>query len=124
MMLRCYTGISGPEKSRNNTREKISYFFTCVDIANQLLTRHSPLAPLGQVIVMVRLMNERQSIHDSQYKFFVGAFSNYGGLDTKKSVSLTDNDVQTFLEGVENQYGKRKTESCVFSGFGVIISDG
>ena len=27
---------------------KISYFFTCVDIANQLLTRHLPLAPLGQ----------------------------------------------------------------------------
>ena len=25
------------------------YFFTCVDIANKLLTRHSPLAPLGQV---------------------------------------------------------------------------
>ena len=69
-------------------------------------------------------MNERQSIHDSQYKFFVGAFSNYGGLDTKKSVSLTDNDVQTFLEGVENQYSKRKTESCVLSGFGVSISDG
>ena len=37
------------KKSRNNTREKISYFSTCVDIANQLLTRHSPLAPLGQV---------------------------------------------------------------------------
>ena len=113
MMLRCYTGITGPEKSGNNTRERISYFFMCVDIANQLLTRHS-----------LRLMNERQSIHDSQYKFFVGAFSNYGGLDTKKSVSLTDNDVQTFLEGVENQYSKRKTESCVFSGFGVSISDG
>ena len=47
--LRCYTGISGSEKSRNNTCEKISYFFTSVDIANQLLTRHSPLAPLGQV---------------------------------------------------------------------------
>ena len=47
--LRCYTGISGSEKSRNNTREKISYFFTCVDIANQLLKRHSPLASLGQV---------------------------------------------------------------------------
>ena len=31
------------------TREKISYFFTCVDIANQLLIRHSPLASLGQV---------------------------------------------------------------------------
>ena len=25
--LRCYTGISGLEESRNNTREKISYFF-------------------------------------------------------------------------------------------------
>ena len=47
--LRCYTRISGPGKSRNNTREKISYFFTCVDIANQLLTCYSPLAPLGQV---------------------------------------------------------------------------
>ena len=47
--LRCYTRISSPKKSRNNTREKISYFFTCVDIANQLLTRHSPLALLGQV---------------------------------------------------------------------------
>ena len=46
---RCYTRISGPEKSRNNTREKKSYFFTCVDLANQLLTHHSPLALLGQV---------------------------------------------------------------------------
>ena len=72
----------------------------------------------------VGLMNERQSLHDSQYKLFVGAFSNYGGYDTKKSVSLTDNDVQTFLEGVKNQYSKRKIESCVLSGFGVSISDG
>ena len=46
--LRCYTGISGPEKSCNNISEKIRYFFKCVDIASQLLT-HSPLAPLGQV---------------------------------------------------------------------------
>ena len=49
LKLQCFTRISGPEKSRNNTREKISYFVTCVDIANQLLTRHSPLTPLGQV---------------------------------------------------------------------------
>ena len=42
----------------------------------------------------------------------------------KKSVSLTDSDVQTFLEGEENQYTKRKTESYVFSGFGVSISLG
>ena len=70
--LRCYTGISGSEKSRNNTREKISYFFTSVDIANQLLTRHRLWRH------SVRLINERQSLHDSQYKLFVGAFSNYG----------------------------------------------
>ena len=38
-----------PWEKPNNTREKISYFFTCVAIANQLLTRCSPLAPLGQV---------------------------------------------------------------------------
>ena len=42
----------------------------------------------------------------------------------KKSVSLTDSDVQTFLEGEENQYTKRKTESYVFSGFGVGMSRG
>ena len=48
--LRCYTRISSSEKSDNNTREKIRYFFSRVfDIANQLLTRHSPFAPLGQV---------------------------------------------------------------------------
>ena len=69
-------------------------------------------------------MNEQQSLHDSQYKLFVGAFSNYDGENTKKSVSLPDNEVQTFLEGEENQYTKRKTESCVFSGFGVSISLG
>ena len=46
--LRCYTEISGFEKSRNDARKKISYFFTRVDIANRLLTRNSPLAPLGQ----------------------------------------------------------------------------
>ena len=67
-------------------------------------------------------MNERQSLHHSQYKLFVGVFSNYGGYNTKKSVSLADNEVQTFLEREENQYTKRKTESCVFSGFGVSIS--
>ena len=47
--LRCYKRISSPVKSRYNTREKIPYFFHVFDIANQLLTRHSPFAPLGQV---------------------------------------------------------------------------
>ena len=31
-VMRCFTGISGSEKSRSNTREKAWYFFTCVDI--------------------------------------------------------------------------------------------
>ena len=67
-------------------------------------------------------MKERQSLQDSKYKLFVGAFSNYGGWNTKKSISLTDSEFQTFPEGKENQYTKRKTESYVFSGFGVSIS--
>ena len=43
--LRCYTRISSPEKSRSNTREKKYH----IDIANQLLTRHLPLAPHSKV---------------------------------------------------------------------------
>ena len=35
---------------------------------------------------------------------------------------MTDSKVQTFVEGGENQYTKRKTEIYVFSGFGVSIS--
>ena len=44
--------------------------------------------------------------------------------NTEKSVSLTNSDVQTFLEGKENQYTKRKTEMYVVSGFGNSISRG
>ena len=42
--------------------------------------------------------------------------------NTEKSVSLTNSDVQTFLEGKENQYTKRKTESYVLSGLSNSIS--
>ena len=66
--LRCSTGISSSEKSRNSTREKKSYFFTCGDIANRLLTRHSPLAPPSQVEKY-----EQQGLHNSQYKLFMAA---------------------------------------------------
>ena len=69
-------------------------------------------------------MNERQSLLDSQFKLFVGAFSNYAGKTLKICVSLTDCGVQTFLEGEGNQYTKRKTESYLFSGFGDSISLG
>ena len=47
--LRCYTGIFGLRKAVTTHVKKDRIFSTCVDIANQLLTRHSPLAPLGQV---------------------------------------------------------------------------
>ena len=60
-------------KNRNNTREKIyTHIYMLIHPISCLhVTRlwcHS-----------VRLMNERQSLHDSKYKLFVGAFSNYGG---------------------------------------------
>ena len=46
--LRCYTRFPNPEKSRN-TREKKKFFSRVFNIANQLLKRHSPFAPLGHV---------------------------------------------------------------------------
>ena len=48
--LWCYSRISSPEKSHNNSCKKNTIFFLCVfDIANQLLTHHSPFASLSQV---------------------------------------------------------------------------
>ena len=49
---------------------------------------------------------------------FVRISLDYGCKKTEKSLSLTDSNVQTFLEGEENQNVKRKNESYVFSGFG------
>ena len=42
--------------------------------------------------------------------------------NTEKSISLTDGEVQTFLEEKKNQYTKRKTESYAFNGFNDRIS--
>ena len=39
-------------------------------------------------------------------------------------IRIADCEVQIFLEGERNQHTKRKTESYVFSGFGVSISLG
>ena len=69
-----HTGVSGPEKSRKNTREKISYFFTYIDVANRL--------PDLSRIIAAR------------------------------------------TQGGKKQYAKWKTESSVFSGFGVGLSRG
>ena len=49
--LRCHRRISSPEKGLNSTRKNKTIFFSRVfDIANQLLTRHSPFAPHSQVV--------------------------------------------------------------------------
>ena len=77
------------------------------DIANQLLTRHSPFAPLGRV--------DEWKAKPSRYKTVCQNFSDYGCQNT---VSLTASDIETFLETGENQNMERKTESFVFSGFG------
>ena len=42
-------GFPALRKAVTTHVKKYRIFFTCVDIANQLLIRHSPLAPLGQV---------------------------------------------------------------------------
>ena len=71
--LWCYTRISGPEKSRNNTHKKktIVFFYVCW---------YSQLAAYTSLAFgATRLMIKRQSLHDSQYKLFVAAFSKYGG---------------------------------------------
>ena len=102
-------GISSPKKSHNNTGEKKYIFFheclisliSCLHVTR--LLHHS-----------VMLMNEWQSPHCclSEFPQIMAAKK------TEKSVSLTDSNIQTFLEWEENQNVKRKNESYVFSGFG------
>ena len=51
-------------------------------------------------------------------RLFVEIFLDYGHWNTKKSVSLTDSDVQNFLGGEGNQNKcEKKTENYVFSSF-------
>ena len=45
--LRCSTRISSPEESCNNTCEKYDIISRVFDIADQLLTRHTPFAKQG-----------------------------------------------------------------------------
>ena len=89
------------------------------DIANQLLTRHSPSASLSQVDEWTAEPSTF-SIRSRLLEFF----QIMAAKTLKKSVLLTESDVQTFLEGEENQNTERKTESCVFSGLSNGISRG
>ena len=53
-------------------------------------------------------MNERQNPTPFSIQGSLWEFSRIVAANTEKSVSLTDGDVQTFLEGKKNQYTKRK----------------
>ena len=89
--------------------KKNNIFSRVFNIANQLLQRHSPFAPLGHV----------DEWRTKPLSFLIqGRLSDYflimAAKKMKKSVSLTDSDVQTFIEAEENQNTKRKTESYLF----------
>ena len=81
--LQCYRRVSSPEKSRNSTREKISYFFFLLVfyIANQMLTLHSHLAPLGQVdertaFKLSQKREEKQNMERKTEKYVFSGFGN------------------------------------------------
>ena len=74
------------------------------------------VSPLSRHFVW--LINKRQSLHHSQSKVVCQNFFNLWLLNTKKSLPLTDSDVQTLLGEEENQNTKRKAETYIFSAFG------
>ena len=107
--LRCYTRIHSPEKSRDNTREKIRYFLTCVWYCQSAADTSLPFRATS-----------------SQSKVVFRNFFGLWLLNTEKSVSLTYRQV-TFklnLKGEKTKIWKKKTKSYVFSGFGNGISSG
>ena len=71
------------------------------NIVNQLLASHSPLTPLGQV--------DEWTAKPSRFQI-QGSLSELSRIvavkTLKKSVSLTDSEVQTFLEGEKTIYQK------------------
>ena len=73
------------------------------DAANQLLTSHSPFAPLGRV----GELTVKPSLISIQGRLSQ-LFRIMAVKTLKKSVLLTDSDVQTFLEEEENQYTEKK----------------
>ena len=89
----------------------MSYFFTCV--------RYRQLA--ADTSLAFRATRSGWWVN-GRAGSFVGICSDYGCLNTEKSVPFIDSNVQTLQEGKENQNTERKTESYVFSGFGKSIS--
>ena len=98
----CHIGVMGSKLYKDFQRwEKLSQ--RVFDITNQLLTRHSLFAPLGQVAESTSKPS-RFSIQGS-----LSELSRIMAARTlKKSISPTDSEVQTFLKGEENKYRKEK----------------
>ena len=113
--LRCYTGISSPVISRNNTREKYDFFsrLWCCCWHVTRLPHHS-----------VRLMNERQSFnHSIQGRLSVFFFGLWELKNWKFRTAYSRWCSNLLRKGRKLKYEK-KTESYVCSGFGNGISWG
>ena len=93
----------GPEKSRNNTREKISYFFTCVCWYSQSAADTS--LAFGATWPGWWMNGKAFTILNEST---LSGLSRIMAAKTQKNfVSLTDIEVQNFLEWEENQYSVR-----------------
>ena len=95
--------------------KNIRYFLRVFDTANQLLTRHSPCAPLGQV---------------DEWTAKPSPFSIHGPLSESVRIMATKIRKNSYrlhtvtFKTEENQITKRKTDNYVFSGFGDGVSRG
>ena len=107
-------GSAALTKAVTTPFKKYDIFSRVFDNANQLLTPHSPFAPLGQV----DKWTAKPSTFSIQGSLSAELCRIMAAKTFKNFVPLTGSDVQTFLEGKENQYMKRKTQSYVFSDFG------
>ena len=112
-----YTRISSPERSCDNTCEKIQYHFTCVWYDNSAANTSLALS-----CHLVRLMNEQQSLNHSQSKIVCWNFFGLWLLTHWKIPIAYRQWCWNFpRRGGKPKY-KRKTKSYVFSGFGNGIS--
>ena len=115
--LRCYTRISSPQKNHNNLCEKKTKLFYVFDNANHLLTHHLLFVPFAQVD---KLMAKPSPF---PIKGHLLEFSRIMAVKTLKNLyCLQEVTFNHFIEGMENQNTKRKTKTCIFSGFGNGIS--
>ena len=116
--LRCYKRIFSPEESLKQHTWKNKIFFTCIRYPQS-----ADDTSLAFRATRSGWWTKRKAITILNPRLFVGLCSDYSCLNTEK-FRIAYSDVQTFLEGRENHYTKRKTESYVFNGFGNGISRG